>query len=56
MLMLAFLISLPHFSLSLRMCEAKALGGPPSRTTFVLALDGEPVGWAQAHGRWVTWV
>lgn len=36
--------------------RAEALGGPPSRTTFVLALDGEPVGWAQAHGRWVTWV
>lgn len=26
------------------------------RTPFVLALDGGPVGLAQPHGRWVTWI
>ncbi|MGO0576000.1 DUF2332 domain-containing protein [Ornithinimicrobium panacihumi] len=31
------------------------IGDPPDPTAFVLALDGEPVGWAQAHGRWVRW-
>lgn len=31
------------------------LGESPGPTTFVVALDGEPLGWAQAHGRWVRW-
>jgi hypothetical protein len=32
------------------------LGEPPAYGTFVVALDGAPLGWAQAHGRRVKWV
>lgn len=31
------------------------LGEPPSPTAFVLSLDGQPLGFSQAHGRWVRW-
>lgn len=31
------------------------LGEQPAPTTFVVSLDGEPLGWSQAHGRWVRW-
>lgn len=31
------------------------LGTPPSPAAFVLSLDGQPLGYAQAHGRWVRW-
>lgn len=33
-----------------------ALGEPPYTEAFVLSLDGEPVGFAQGHGRWVHWL
>lgn len=38
--------------------RAASLAAEPEagRTAFVLALDGEPVGLAQAHGRWVRWL
>lgn len=35
--------------------RAPGLGEPPPWGTFLVALDGEPVGWAQAHGRRVRW-
>lgn len=35
--------------------DAAPLDEPPEAATFVVALDGEPLGWAQAHGRSVSW-
>ncbi|SDL66644.1 hypothetical protein SAMN04488242_2390 [Tessaracoccus oleiagri] len=35
--------------------RSPGLGEPPAWGTFLVALDGEPVGWAQAHGRRVRW-
>ena len=32
-----------------------AMREPPPGDAFVLSLDGEPVGFAQGHGRWVRW-
>lgn len=36
--------------------DVASLGEIPESSTFAVALDGEPLGWAQAHGRSVCWV
>lgn len=35
--------------------DPSSLGGMHAASTFVIALDGDPLGWAQAHGRAVRW-
>ncbi|GAA4887969.1 hypothetical protein GCM10025789_00160 [Tessaracoccus lubricantis] len=35
--------------------DPSSLGPMPEAASFLIALDGEPLGWAQAHGRSVHW-
>ncbi len=35
--------------------DTSVLGEMPPNSSFTVSLDGRPLGWAQAHGRWVAW-